>query len=78
MALRLTAQPALVWPLLPSFPHMCDLALPLGHSHKAAVGLLLILLVAHIIHIHRERTHGVGVHHVTKVVDVGGRADSGQ
>ena len=51
---------------------------PLGHSHKAAVGLLLILLVPHIIHIHRERTHSVGMYYVTKVVDVGGRAYTGQ
>lgn len=48
------------------------------HSHEAAVGLLLVLLVPHIIHIDRERPHSVGMHHVTQVTDVGRGAHPGQ
>lgn len=52
--------------------------LPLLHSHQAAVGLLLILLVPHIVHVHGERPHGMRVHHVAQVTDVGGSAHPGQ
>lgn len=54
------------------------MAPPLGHSHQATIGLLLILLVSYVIHIHGERPHGVGMDHIAQVTDVGGRAHTGQ
>jgi hypothetical protein len=48
------------------------------YSHKAAIGLLLILLVPNIIHIHEERTNCMGMHHITQVSDVWGGTNTRQ
>lgn len=75
----LVPEPVLAWTPPAPGPSPEDVTLPLPwNSHKAAVGLLLILLVTHIIHVHGERAHSVGMNHVAKVVDVGGRAYAGQ